>query len=186
MSPKMPRPAAPGGAHRAGSSKGLAGTFDAHISKKNSRPQDNAVPIARTQIVVGGRGSFLYIRSCPLCGLEHAHGLFVHGAASDPLAALASHGGVRVSHCHCQGPGRVARFVRGEWRTVVRHLPEWCEPEGLSYRLVLRTDPACFTPRAIRDAAARHVMAVLARRGVATSLAIWTPRRPCFRGWGDR
>jgi hypothetical protein len=186
MNPKKPRPATPGRARRPRNSKELGGTFNPEISEEVRGPQDNAVPIARTQIVVGGRGSFLYLRSCPLCGLEHAHGFFAHGQGSDPLAAFAWHGGLRVSHCDCQGPGRVARFVRGEWRTAIRNLPEWCEPEESSYRLVLGPEPACFTPRAIRDAAARHVMAVLARRGVATSLAIWTPRRSCFRGWGDR
>src|SRR5712691_8542546 len=114
MNPKMPHPAAPGRAHRAEKSKELSGTFDPQISEEPEELQDSAVPVAQTRIVVGRRGSLLYIRSCPLCGLEHTHGFFVHGRGSDPLAAFAWRGGVRVAHCHCQGPGRVARFVRGE------------------------------------------------------------------------
>jgi hypothetical protein len=184
---KIARPVTPGREHRAGTSKRLAGTFNTQTSEEAERSQDSVAPAAQTQIVVGRRCSFLYVRSCPLCGLEHTHGRFPHGESNDdPMAAIARHGGVRVSHCHYQGPGRVARFVRGEWRTFARNLPEWCEPDGSSYRLVLGPEPACFTPRGIRDEAARHVMAVLARRGVATSLATWTPRRSCFRGWGDR
>jgi hypothetical protein len=185
MNPKMPRPPI-WGVGRAGTSKELSGTFDPQNSEKPDERQDSVAPVAQTQIVVGCRASFLYIRSCPLCGLEHVHGFFVHGNGSDPLAAFASHGDVRESHCHCHGPGRVARFVRGEWRTVVRNLPEWCEPEGSSYRLVLGPDPACFTPRAIKDATARRAMAAVARGGITTTHVIWTPRRSCFRGWGDR
>jgi hypothetical protein len=186
MTPKKPRPAAPGRAHRAKNSKELGGTFDPQISEETSRPQDGGMPIAQARIIVGRRSSFLYVRSCPLCGLDHTHGYFLHRQDGDPLTAFAWHGGVRASHCHCQGPGRVARFVRGEFRTVARSLPEWCEPDGSLYRLAHGPDPACFTPRAIRDAAARPVMAVLARRGVATSRAIWTPRRSFFCEWGDR
>lgn len=184
----MPRPATPARVRRPRNSKELGGTFNPQNSAEPDERQDSAVPIARTRIVLGSRYSFLYIGDCPLCGgLEHVHERFpLCGAASDPLAAFAWHGGVRVAHCHCQGPGRVARFVRGEWRTVVRHLPEWCEPEGSSYRLVLGPDPACFTPRAIKDATARRAMAALARGGITTSHVIWKPRRSCFRGWGDR
>ena len=186
MNPKMPRPVAPGRAHRAATSKELGGTFDPEISEEGREPQDYPEPIARTQIVVGRRASFLYIRSCPLCGLEHMHGSFVHGNGSDPLAALAWHAGYRVAACFSQGPGRVARPVRGGgWRTDIVRPAEWREPRGYGYRLVL-SEPACFTATAIRSPAARRAMVLLTRGGIATSLVIWTPLRSCFRGWGDR
>jgi hypothetical protein len=186
MSPKKLRPAAPGRARRPRNSKELGGTFDPKFSEVGREPQDNTAPIARTQFVVGRRASFLYIARCPLCHLEHAHGFFVHGNGGDPLAALAGHGGVRMSHCHCQGPARVARRARrGGWRTVVIGPTDWREPHGYHYRLVL-SEPACFTARGIRSPAARRAMIAFARKGVATSLTIWTPQRSSFRGWGDR
>lgn len=177
MRPKRLRPAAPGGAHRAVNSKELGSAFHPEINC--------AMPIAQARIVVGCRASFLYIGCCPLCRIEHTHGLFVHGQGTDPLHAFKWHGGHHASHCFCQGPGRHVRFVRGRWRTFVVRPPEWCEPHGDDYRLVL-SEPACFTARGIRSGAARHAMMALARRGVQTSLMIWTPRRSCFRGLGDR
>ena len=66
MDPKIPRPAASGGANRAGTSKGLGGTFDPQFSFETNGPQDSVVPIALTRIVIGRRYSFLYIRNCPL------------------------------------------------------------------------------------------------------------------------
>ena len=66
MREKTPRPAASGGANRAGTSKGLGSTFDPHISFETNGPQDSVVPIALTRIVIGRRYSFLYIRNCPL------------------------------------------------------------------------------------------------------------------------
>jgi hypothetical protein len=89
MAPKMPRPEARAGANRAGTSKGLGGTFDAQFSFETNGPQDSVVPIALTRIVIGRRYSLLYIRNCPLCGMEHMHGQFpVHGEGSDPLDVL--------------------------------------------------------------------------------------------------
>jgi hypothetical protein len=184
MNPKTPRPPTLAG-QRAADPKGLAGTFDPEIKQEKGEPQDNAVPIAQARIVVGSQSVFLDIAECPLCGLQHVHGLVAHGQCSDLPAALARQGRVCAAHCHCQGPGRVARRVRGEWRTFARHAAGWREPRGYDYRLVL-SEPACFTPRGIRSPAARRAMFALARKGVATSLTIWTPRRPCFRGWGDR
>ena len=175
---KSSRPAAPGRAHRAGTSKGLGGTFGPHISFETNGPQDSDVPIALARIVIGRRYSFLYIRNCPLCGMEHMHGQFpVRGEGSDPLDALAACQGHRASHCHCHGPHRVARCTRGEWHTVIVYPPEYHEPEGCDYRLVLGPEPACFTPRGIKSKAARLAMLALARRGVATSLEILRPRR---------
>ena len=146
MREKTPRPEALAGANRAGNSKGLGGTFDPQFSFETNGPQDSDVPIALTRIVIGRRYSFLYIRNCPLCGMEHMHGQFpVRGGGSDPLDALVACQGHRASHCHCQGPHRVARCTRGEWHTVIVYPPEWHEPEGDDYRLVLGPEPACFT-----------------------------------------
>jgi hypothetical protein len=185
MNPKMPRPATLGGANRAVNSKELGGTFDPEFSEEGREPQDSVVSNAPARIVLGRRGSFLYIRSCPLCGLEHAHGFFGHGQGSDPLTAFAWHSGVHVAHCHCQGPGRVARSTRGGWRTVVVPPAEWREPSGYEYRLVL-FEPACFTPLGIQSKDARLAMAELARRGAATSLEILRPRRGFILWRGDK
>jgi hypothetical protein len=141
--------------------------------------QDSAVPIAQARIVIGCQYSFIYIPHCPLCGLEHSHGEFsLNGQGSDPLQAFDCCRGHRASHCFCQGPGRDARLIGGQWCTVFVYPPEWHEPDGESYRLVLGPEPACFTPRGIKSPHARLAMATLARKGVATSLQILTPRRP--------
>jgi hypothetical protein len=106
------------------------------------------------------------------------HGQFpLHGEGSDPLKAFVACQGHRASHCHCHGPHRVARRTRGEWHTVIVYPPEYHEPEGDDYRLVLGPEPACFTPRGTKSKAARLAMLALARRGVATSLEILRPRR---------
>jgi len=175
MKPKMPRPAVPSSAP-AGTSKGLGGTFDSQVSQETSEQRDSVVPIAQTRIVCGRRSSFIYIPRCPLCGLEHAQGLFPypHG---DPLQAYEACDGYRASHCHAQGLGRVARRVGGQLRTVQRKAPpEYHEPKGESYRLVMAY-PACFTPRGVRSKAARHLMDALAKRGFPTSREILKPRR---------
>jgi hypothetical protein len=183
---KSSRPAALAGANRAENSKGLGGTFDPQFSSETNGPQDSDVPIALARIVIGRRYSFLYIRNCPLCGMEHMHGQFpVRGEGSDPLDALAACQGHRASHCHCHGPHRVARCTRGEWHTVIVYPPEWHEPEGYDYRLVLGPEPACFTPRGIKSKAARLAMLALTRRGVATSLEILRPRRRSVFWRGD-
>ena len=49
MREKTPRPAASGGANRAGTSKGLGGTFDPQISFETNGPQDSGVPVALTR-----------------------------------------------------------------------------------------------------------------------------------------
>ena len=179
MSPKMPRPAAPGRAHRPRNSKELGGAF---TSEQDREPQDSGVPIAQAQIIIGRRGCFLYIRSCPLCGLDHTHGYFLHGQGGDPLTAFAWHGGYRAAACFSQGPGRI---VRGS-RTVVVRPAEWHEPKGELYQLVHGPDPACFTPLGIQSKDARLAMAELARRGAATSLEILRPRRGFILWRGDK
>jgi hypothetical protein len=173
---------APGRAHRAGSSKGLGGTFDPQISNETAEGQDSVVPIAHARIVIGRKWSFIYIEYCPLCGLEHMHGQFpLRGPHSDPLHAFRACGGHRTSHCFAHGLGRVARLVRGVWRVVDRKPPpEYHEPEGVGgYRLVM-SHPACFTPRGIKNKDARAVMVRLAKCGAPTSLEILQPRRRSF------
>jgi hypothetical protein len=182
MNTKKLRPAAPGRAHRPRNSKELEGAFDPEISEEGREPQDSAVPIAHARIVVGRRASFLYIGCCPLCRLEHTHGLFVHGQGSDPLAAFAWHGGYRVAACFSQGPGRIARRSR----TVVIHPDEWHEPEGELYQLVHGPEPACFTPLGIKSKDARLAMAALARSGAATSVEILRPRSSFVLWRGDK
>jgi hypothetical protein len=181
MCPKTPRPPTLG-VGRAGNSEELGGTSDPHISEVVGPPQDSNVPIAQARIVVGRRGSFLYIGCCPLCGLEHAHGLFVHGQGGDPLAAFAWHGGYRLAACFSQGPGRIVRRSR----TVAVRPAEWHEPKGELYQLVLGLEPACFTPIGIQSKDARLAMAALARRGAATSLDILRPRRRFVLWRGDK
>ena len=178
MSTNTRRPGAPNRAHRAGNSKGLGGTFDPQNTEQTHELQDAAVPIAQTRLVFGCKYSFIYIPHCPLCGLEHAHGEFsLNGQGSEAMQAFDWSGGHRASHCFCQGPGRVARLIGGEWCTVFVYPPEWHEPKGESYRLVM-SYPACFTPRGFRSKAARHLMDALAKRGFPTSLEILRPRRP--------
>jgi hypothetical protein len=187
MTRKTGRPAARGRADRAGDSKGLGGNFDPHTTEQTGELQDSEVPIAQTRIVIGCRYSFVYIPHCPLCGLEHMHDQFpLHGQHSNPLQAFLACGGHRASHCFCQGPGRIARFFCGEWRTVFVCPPEWREPEGQSYRLAQGPEPACFTPRGIKSKAAHCAMAALARRGIPTSLEILRPRRPFVLWRGDK
>jgi hypothetical protein len=187
MNQKTPRPMAPGGAHRAGTSKGLGGTFEFQFSSETSEQQeDSEVPIAHTRIVIGRKWSFIYIEYCPLCGLEHMHGKFaLRGPNSDPLQAFED-GGLRVAHCVAHGLGRVARRIRGEWRTVERKPPpEYHKPEGVgSYQMVL-SYPACFTPRGIKNKDAKALMERLARRAAPTSQEILKPRRSFVLLRGD-
>ena len=143
MCPKTPRPPTLG-VERAGNSKGLAGTFDPQNSETLDQEDDDRVlvPNAHTRIVFGRQASFIYIPYCPLCGLDHTHGLFPypHG---DPLQAYDSGHGCRASHCSAHGLGRVRENVRGEWRIVrCPPQPEYKEPEGVSYRLIPGPEPA--------------------------------------------
>jgi hypothetical protein len=183
MSQNAPRPPTLG-VGRAGSSKGLGGTFDFQNSEILNQKQDDdrlLIPNAHTRIVFGAKASFIYIRSCPLCGLEHAHGLFryPHG---NPLQAYDSCD--VASHCVAQGLGRVAKMIGGEWRAVQRRPPrEYKEPEGDSYRLIPGPEPACFTRRGIRSAEARAAMARLA--GDSKSLQVLKPRRAFIFERGD-
>jgi hypothetical protein len=157
MRRKMPRPPTLAG-QRAANSKELPSTFDCQNSETLNQEQEDdrsSVPNAHTRIVFGDKASFIYIPSCPLCGLEHTHGLFPY-PYGNLLQPYDSGDGYRVSHCFAQGLGRVARMVRGEWRTVRRQPPpEYREPKGNSYRLIPGPEPACFTPRGIRSADAR-------------------------------
>jgi hypothetical protein len=185
MNPKTPRPPTLAG-QRAGISKGLGGTFDFQNSETLNQEQDDdrsSVPNAHTRIVFGRKASFIYIPYCPLCGLEHAHGLFPY-PHDDPLQAYDSCDGYRASHCSAHGLGRIAKRIRGEWRIVRRRPPpEYKEPEGYSYRLVLGPEPACFTRRGIRSVDARAAMARLTN--VSTSLQVLIPRRAFIFERGD-
>jgi hypothetical protein len=181
-------PAAPGGAHRAGSSKGLGGTFDSQISNETSEQQDSTVPIAQARIVIGCKCSFAYIEHCPLCGLEHMHGQFpLHGPHSDALQAFHAWDGYRLSHCGAQGLYADVppdRLLRGDYR-LRQPPPEYHRPEGDSYRIVMAY-PACFTPLGIKNEDARELMIHLAGRGAPTSLEILKPRRSFVLLRGDR
>jgi hypothetical protein len=150
MTQNTPRPAAPGG----------------------------HVPIAPSRIVIGPKHSFIYIPHCPLCGLEHMHGQYpLDGPFNNPAEAYESCDGHRGSHCVPHGLGRIMRRIAGEWCNVHRDPPpEYHEPRGESYRLVMAY-PACLTPRGIKSKAARHLMDALAKRGFPTSLEILKPRR---------
>ncbi len=136
------------------------------------------VPIAHSRIAIGREYSFIYIEFCPLCGLEHMHGQYpLHGPYNNPVEAYESCHGHRTSHCDAHGLGQVMRRIGGEWCSVYRDPPpEYHEPKGGSYRLVMAY-PACFTPRGIRSKAARHLMDALARKGFPTSSEILKPRR---------
>ena len=104
-----------------------------------SAPQESGIPIAHSRIVIGRRFSFIYIEYCPLCGLEHMHGQYsLHGPYNDPVEAYESCHGHRASHCDAHGLGRIMRRIGGEWCNVYRDPPpEYHEPEGESYRLVM-------------------------------------------------
>jgi hypothetical protein len=137
-----------------------------------------AVPIAHSRIVIGPKYSFIYIEYCPLCGLEHMHGQYpLQSTYSDPVEAYEARNGHRGSHCVTHGLGRIVRRIGGESCSVYRDPPpEFHEPEGETYRLVM-SYPACFTPSGIRSRAARNLMDALARRGLPTSSEILKPRR---------
>jgi hypothetical protein len=185
MNPKIPRPPAPAG-QRAGDSKGLGGTFDFQNSEILNQKQDDdrlLVPNAQTRIVFGAKASFIYIPCCPLCGLEHAHGLFPY-PHSNPLQAYDSCGGYRASHCFTHGLERVAKTIRGEWHIVRRRPPpEYKESEGDSYRLIPGPEPACFTRCGILSADAKAAVARLV--GIPKSLEVLKPRRAFILERGD-
>jgi hypothetical protein len=152
-----------------------------------SRPAapEGDMPNAHSRIVIGRKCSFIYIEYCPLCGLEHVHGQYpLHGPYNNPVEAYEACDGHRASHCDAEGLGRVMRRIDGEWCNVSRDPPpEYHEPKGGSYRLVM-SYPACFTPRGIRSKAARDLMNALAKKGFPTSLEILKPRRKFVLRWG--
>jgi hypothetical protein len=156
-------------------------SWDRCIMTQNTpRPAapESDVPIAYSRIVIGHKNSFVYIPFCPLCGLEHMHGQYpLHGPYNDPAEAYEACHGHRASHCGPHGLGRIMRRIGGERCNGYRDPPpEYHEPRGGSYRLVMAY-PACFTPLGVRSKAARHLMDALARRGFPTSLEILKPRR---------
>jgi hypothetical protein len=150
------------------------------MTQNTPRPaaHEGDVPIAYSRIVIGHRFSFIYIVYCPLCGLEHVHGQYsLDGPYNDPVEAYESCDGHRAAHCGPHGLGRILRRIGGEWCNAHRDPPpEYHEPKGESYRLVM-SYPACFTPLGVRSKAARNLMDTLARRGFPTSLEILKPRR---------
>jgi hypothetical protein len=137
------------------------------------------VPDAPSRIIFGRRAAFIYIENCPLCGLEHMHGQFdLADPNCNPLQAYADHGGLRASHCDAQGVGNRAKYIGGQWCVRPKAAPpEWHEPQGGAYRLVLGPKPACFTPLGLKSKRARAAMASLARRGALVSIQILQPRR---------
>ena len=146
-----------------------------------------AVPLvtAPAQLVIGRRAAFAYIRECPLCGLDHAHG--EQPFSFHPLTIFKNCDGARCAHCGPHGLGHIAKQVKGgRWTVVERKAPPYYrKPTEGSYRLV-RVGPAIFTYRGAHSADARAVMADLARRGVPTSSETFKPRRPkLFVGRGD-
>jgi hypothetical protein len=183
MTPRKPRPPTLAG-QRGGNSKGLGGTFDSQINDETSKSQDSAAPIAEARIVLGSRYAFIEISQCPLCCCQHVHGRSALSEIDRLLASVIRNDGDRASHCSqaCRagrrGPG-------GELHTEIAHPPEWREPMGHGYQLVL-SEPALFTRRGIRTAAAHEAMAALNRQGVPISFGIWVPRISSLRGWGDR
>ena len=150
------------------------------MTQNTPRPAapEGDVPTAHSRVVIGRKCSFIYIEYCPLCGLEHMHGQYsLHGPYNDPAEAYEACDGHRASHCVPHGLGRIIRWIGGERCNVHRDPPpEYHEPEGEAYRLVM-SYPACFTPRGIRSKAARHLMDALAKRGFPTSREILKPRR---------
>lgn len=118
-------------------------------------------PLAPACLVLGRRWGFIYLKECPLCALEHAHGQVPLYRAEDLLSFHRD--GRRNGHCGCQGLGRQARFIGGEWRIMHRDCVTG------SYRLI-PVGPVHFTPKGIREPAAREAMMRLARLSVETSL----------------
>jgi hypothetical protein len=207
MRQKTPRPGARSGARGAGDRTVLGGIYDPKINLPTvsqqgpASPSSTQVPLAFTRIVVGRTHAFIYIEYCPLCGLEHMHGQFPHEQSPHQACELilrAYENPGRASHCRAHGLGRILKQVKGgRWVIVERAPPpEYREPTGHSYRLLLGPKPACFTPSGARNRSARLVMAELARQGVPTSNEVICPRRrfvlrrgdvrrPCGRG-GNR
>jgi hypothetical protein len=150
------------------------------MTRNTARPAafEGDVPIAHSRVVVGPKYSFIYIEYCPLCGLEHLHGQYpLQGPYNDPAEAFDACDGHRASHCDAHGLGRITHRIGGErCNGYSDPPPEYHEPRGGSYRLVMSA-PACFTPRGVRIKAAHHLMDALARRGFPTSLEILKPRR---------
>jgi hypothetical protein len=158
---------------------------DALLASTAGDLPENGIPIAHSRIAIGSEYSFIYIEFCPLCGLEHRHGQYsFYGPYNDPLQAYEACDGHRASHCGPYGLGWIMRRIDGEWCNVRRDPPpEYHEPKGESYRLVMAY-PACFTPRGIKSKAARYLMDALAKRGFPTSLEILRPRRNFVLRWG--
>ena len=196
MSQKAPRPRASAEARGAGDQQVLGGIYDPKINLPTvsqqgpASPSSYQVPLAFTRIVVGRTHAFIYIEYCPLCGLEHMHGQFPHEQSLLDACALilrAYENPSRGAHCSPHGLGRILKQVKGgDWVTVQRAPPpEYREPTGHSYRLVLGARPACFTPSGVRNKAARRVMDELAKQGVHTSDEILVPRRRFVLEYGD-
>jgi hypothetical protein len=152
---------------------------DPDIANRSNRQWQDEVPDAPSRIVFGRRFAFIYIENCPLCGLEHMHGQFdLADPRCDPQQAYSARGGHRASHCSAQDVGNYAKCVRGVWRILPKPAPpEYHEPQGGAYRLVLGPKPACFTPLGIKSKRARAAMARLARSGAPVSTEILQPRR---------
>ena len=147
----------------------------APYSKADQERQDAEAPIAHTRIVLGRKAASIYVPYCPLCGLEHTHGLFSY-PDGDPLQAY-ENDGHRPAPCEAKAMGWVVCCIGDEWRIISRPPPpEYRGPQGYSYRLVLGPERACFTPRGIKNKHALAAMAKLARGGVPWSFQILKPR----------
>lgn len=150
-----------------------------HSQQDPAFPSSQEVPLAFSRPVVGRTHAFIYIEFCPLFGQ------FPHG--STQLILRAYENPSRAAHCRAHGLGRILKQVKGgEWRIVERAPPpEYREPTGHSYRLVLGPKAACYTPSGARNRVARQVMAELARQGFPTSDEVLRPRRGFVLKYGD-
>ena len=173
---KIPRPAASGGANRAGTSKGLGGTFDPQFSFETNGPQDSVVPIAPTRsrsslqkdrtvwnrepgragpirLVVG----FLRI----VLVVENVPGLGWHILDYFPLVSASD----------------------GDLLMVVEEMRRY--GYGSRFRVEGDLSPAVFSPLGVRDPEAREAMERLGNRGLEISKDITGIVDPEFLWWPD-
>jgi hypothetical protein len=137
---------APARVHRAGDWKSFGDASTSSVSTASEQEQDAAAaPIAWADIFVSRLGRIGYwIRQCPACGFEHAHGGF---PPFDPRLEL----GWRAPHCH--------QVPRNEWASI----------EPAPYQLRLAPNPARYAPGAKQSRRAKRIMDYLCSIGIQTS-----------------
>lgn len=131
---------------QAGDWKSFGDASTSCLITASKQEQDSAAePIAWADIFVSRLGRIGYwIRQCPACGFEHAHGGF---PLFDPRLEL----GWRGDHCH-QAPRK-----------------EWASIEPRPYQLALAPGPARLAPSAERSRRAKRTMDFLRSIGIETS-----------------